>query len=192
MQISHQTPLRAGKGSYFEGGIRVPLIVCWPGMVDPDSTCPEPVSNIDFMPTIAEIANVAIPEGKQVDGVSLSELLQDSNAKLEQRSLFWHFPIYLQASGKSKGPSATHDPWFRTRPGSVVRSGNWKLHEYFEDGRLELYDLKSDIGERTNVAAQHPGVAQRLHAELKNWRAQTSAPVPTELNPKYKPDSRGR
>ena len=188
-QISHQAPLRAGKGSYFEGGIRVPLIVRWPGEVDPDSTCDEPVSNIDFMPTIAEIANAAIPEGKQIDGLSLTELLQGSNAKLEQRSLFWHFPIYLQASGKSKGPFATHDPWFRTRPGSVVRSGKWKLHEYFEDGRLELYDLKSDIGERTNVAAQHQEVVQRLHAELKNWRAQTSAPVPTELNPKYKPDS---
>ena len=188
-QISNQNPLRAGKGSYFEGGIRVPLIVRWPGKVDPGSTCDEPVMNIDFMPTIAEMAGVTIPAEKKIDGVSLVELLSDSKAELEPRSLFWHFPIYLQASGRKKGDVVTHDPWFRTRPGSVVRSGKWKLHEYFEDGRLELYDLESDIGETKNVAGQNPEVANRLNAELKNWRQKTSAPVPVEMNPEFNSDA---
>ena len=183
--LSHQDPLRAGKGSYFEGGIRVPLIVRWPGEVDAGTTNDEPVINVDFMPTIAEIAAVKIPAGKQIDGQSIVGLLSGAVAKLPERSLFWHFPIYLQASGRKKGNFVTHDRWFRTRPGSVVRSGKWKLHEYFEDGRLELYDLESDVGETKNVAAKHPDIANRLHAQLKDWRQETGAPVPTEMNPKY-------
>lgn len=185
-QISQQNPLRAGKGSYFEGGIRVPLIVRWPGTVDADTTCDDPVSNIDFMPTLADIAGATIPPNKQIDGLSLVGLMSNPDAKLAKRSLFWHFPIYLQASGKKKD-FVTHDRWFRTRPGSVIRSGKWKLHEYFEDGRLELYNLETDVGEKKNVATEQPEVAQRLHAELKNWRAQTAAPVPTKLNLQYEP-----
>jgi len=187
-EFSHQDPLRSGKGSYFEGGIRVPLIVRWPGKVKPATACDEPVINVDFMPTFAEVAGARIPEKKTVDGVSLNSLFLDADSSLAQRSLFWHFPIYLQATGRKENFS-THDRWFRTRPGSVIRSGKWKLHEYFEEGRLELYDLESDIGETKNVANEQPEVAQRLHAELKSWRAETGAPVPTKLNPKYKPES---
>ncbi len=183
---SHQTPLRSGKGSYFEGGIRVPLIVRWPGHVEPGSTCDEPVINIDFMPTFAEAAGAKVPEAKVVDGVSLVPIMRDSHATLKQRALFWHFPIYLQATGRKKNKEiSTHDRWFRTRPGSAIRLGNWKLHEYFEDGRLELYDLATDIGETKNVADAKPEVARRLHQQLKDWRQKTKAPVPTELNDRY-------
>lgn len=185
---SRQTPLRSGKGSYFEGGIRVPLIVRWPGTIKPGTTCREPVSNIDFMPTFTEIAGSKIPDSKVVDGVSLLSLLKNPNASLKTRSLFWHFPIYLQA-GRATEVFSTHDRWFRTRPGSSMRSGNWKLHEYFEDGRLELYDLDSDPGEKTNVATSHPEITQQLYEELKIWRQRTNAPVPTQLNPEYEPSN---
>ena len=183
---SHQTPLRSGKGSYFEGGIRVPLIVRWPRQIEPGSTCDEPVINIDFMPTFAEVAGAKVPEAKVVDGVSFVPVLRDSNAALKERALFWHFPIYLQATGRNKGKEfSSHDRWFRTRPGSAIRSGNWKLHEYFEDGRLELYDLATDIGETKNLANAKPEVARRLHQQLKDWRQKTKAPVPTDLNELY-------
>lgn len=187
-QLSHQDPLRAGKGSYFEGGIRVPLIVRWPGKIEAASISDEPVIQVDFMPTIAEIAAVPIPAGKQFDGVSIAPVLTGAKEHLEKRALFWHFPIYLQASGRKKADFVTHDRWFRTRPGSVIRSGKWKLHEYFEDGRLELYDLENDIGETKNVAEDHAAIATQLHTELKSWRLRVNAPTPTKLNPKYQPD----
>jgi len=102
---------------------------------------------------------------------------------LVERPLFWHFPVYLQNS--SKHGEELRDPLFRTRPGSVVRQGNWKLHEYFEDGGLELYNLKDDIGENNNLADTHPEKREELHSLLRNWRKETRAPVPTELNPEY-------
>lgn len=183
-KVSRQVPLRAGKGSYFEGGIRVPLIVRWPGVTEPATECHEPVINVDFMPTLATIAGAKLEDNGIVDGESFVPLLRDPSAKLKERSLFWHFPIYLQATGKGKD-FETHDQLFRTRPGSVIRSGKWKLHEYFEDGRLELYDLESDVGETTNLAETLPQVASRLHAKLQSWRQDTDAPVPSDLNPKF-------
>ncbi|QEG20683.1 sulfatase [Mariniblastus fucicola] len=185
--ISRQAPLRAGKGSYFEGGIRVPMIVRWPGRIKPGTTCDEPVINVDFMPTFAEISGAKIPAKQTIDGVSLLPVLMDSKAGLKERSLFWHFPVYLQSVSRASGEFETHDSRFRTRPGSAIRSGKWKLHEYFEDGRLELYDLESDIGETENVASVRPEIANRLHAELEKWRDDAGAPVPTDLNPKYSP-----
>ena len=186
--VSRQLPLRAGKGSYFEGGIRVPLIVRWPGVTKAATECHEPVINLDFMPTFAAIAGADLKDDQIVDGQSMVPLLKDPTAEGKERSLFWHFPIYLQATGGGKGRAKnfeTHDRLFRTRPGSVIRSGKWKLHEYFEDGRLELYDLEADVGETTNLIEIHPQVASRLHAELQTWRKETGAPVPTELNPKF-------
>ena len=108
---------------------------------------------------------------------------------LGDRTLFWHFPIYLQKySGKRDD---AHDNKFRTRPGSIVRSGKWKLHEYFEDGRLELYNLETDIGERNDLADKMPEKAQQLHEELKAWRREVGAPVPTQLNPKFRAKAKG-
>jgi len=110
--------------------------------------------------------------------------LLTQSGEIEERGLFWHFPIYLQSyAGEGDG---SHDPLFRTRPGSAMRFGKWKLHEYFEDGRIELYDLESDIGERTDLAASHTDVADELHQRLKRWRDETGAPVPTQLNTDFK------
>ena len=177
---SKQWPLRAGKGSYYEGGIREPMIVRWPGKIEANSRCDVAVSGIDFFPTLLEATGTIAPEGRALDGVSLLPLLTQTG-NLKARPLFWHFPIYLQG-----GSVETGDPKFRTRPGSVVRYGDWKLHEYFENGALELYNLKEDIKEQNNVALQEPETTKKLHGLLKTWRKQTLAPVPKELNPKWK------
>lgn len=182
--LSSQQPYRSGKGSYFEGGIREPLVVRWPGHVPADSTCNTPVIATDFFPTFIDAASIKPPADTILDGVSLLPLF-DGKGQIEDRTLFWHFPIYLQKYGNKDYEA--HDPAFRTRPGSAMRMGKWKLHEYFEDGRLELYDLESDLGERKNLAASNPEKAADLHRILKEWRKNVKAPVPTELNKGYKP-----
>ena len=149
--VSSQHPLRAGKGSYYEGGIRVPLVVSWPGRIEADSKCDVPVINIDFFPTLQNL--VKGKASQPLDGINLSPLWFGEEA-FPDRSLYWHFPIYLQAYKKNADDG--RDPLFRTRPGSVIRSGKWKLHEYFEDGGIELYDLESDPGERNNLVDAHP------------------------------------
>ena len=181
--ISSQAPARAGKGSYYEGGIREPLIVRWPAKIKPGAKCDTPVIGIDFYPTLLEATGTKKPEGKLLDGVSLMPLLTGSG-QLRQRALFWHFPIYLQKYGARDG---SRDPLFRTRPGCVVRLGDWKLHEYFEDGGLELYNLKDDLGERNNLADKMPEKTKELHAIMLRWRKETKAPVPTKKNPQYDP-----
>jgi arylsulfatase A-like enzyme len=185
--VSPQAPYRSGKGSYFEGGIREPLVVRWPGKVAANSTCTVPVIGTDFYPTFLEAAGLPVPEGKILDGTSLVPLLTKAG-RIPDRALFWHFPIYLQAYAGVEDDS--HDPLFRTRPGSALRQGKWKLHEYFEEGRLELYDLETDTGERTNVALTHPEKTAELHAVLKAWRVEMNAPVPTEKNPQYDPNAK--
>jgi arylsulfatase A-like enzyme len=177
--ISTQEPLRAGKGSYYEGGIRVPMIIRWPGNVAKGKQSDEPVINIDLYPTILEILNDSNPN---LDGQSLIPILTEKEAH-ELRSLFWHFPIYLQAYDRQKDDG--RDSLFRTRPGSVIRLGKWKLHEYFEDGGLELYDLEKDIGERSNLIGEYPDIANQLLDSLNDWRANNQAPVPRELNPYF-------
>lgn len=178
-RITRQRPLRAGKGSYYEGGIREPMFVRWPGKVDAGSRCDTPVSGIDFFPTFLEVAGIAKSEGKVLDGLSFVPLLTQTGS-LPERPLFWHFPVYLQG-----GNEETRDRVHRTRPGSAMRLGDWKLHEYFEDGGLELYNLKDDVGEKHNLIDTQPDKARELHAILKRWRRETNAPVPTEPNPKY-------
>jgi arylsulfatase A-like enzyme len=180
-KFSKQWPLRAGKGTYYEGGIRAPLVVRWTGKITPGTTCDIPVNGIDFFPTFLEAASAATPEGIQLDGVSLIPLLTQTGMT-KKRPLFWHFPVYLP-----EGNPETRDPKFRTRPGSVVRYGDWKLHEYFEDGGLELYNLKHDIGETNNLAGTEPEKVKELYHMLKAWRMQKGAPVPSETNPMYKP-----
>lgn len=182
VRLSSQRPLRAGKGSYYEGGIRVPLLFNWPAKGWAAGRRETPVTNLDFFPTILKLLDIPLPVDKLIDGDDISEVIT-ANKKMKKRDLFWHFPIYLQAY--SRGNDESRDPLFRTRPGSVIRSGRWKLHHYFEDDGLELYDLKKDVGERSNLATQKPGKAQRLLKKMDTWRAATNAPVPRALNPEY-------
>lgn len=184
--ISHQSPLRGEKGSYYEGGIRVPMIVRWPGKMRRASRCKAPFSGIDFFPTFLDVAGLPVPEDKKLDGLSLVPLLRE-NGDLPRPPLYWHFPVYLQAY--ENGNIETRDTLFRTRPGMVMRLGKWKLHEYFEDGVLELYNLENDIGERCNLAEILPRKTKEMHAMLKAWRKDTGAPVPTDKNPEYDPEA---
>lgn len=177
--ISWQDPLRAGKGSYYEGGIRVPLIMRWPGHIKPGVTH-EAVTNLDFFPTFMALLGVEEVE-HPLDGDDLSPLFRGGS--LGERPLFWHFPVYLQQYQGVVDQS--RDPLFRTRPGSVMRYGRWKLHEYFEDGTLKLYDLENDPGESLNLAGEMPEKLDSLHQVLRSWRKQVNAPVPTQRNPLY-------
>jgi arylsulfatase A-like enzyme len=181
--ISTQDPLRAGKGSYYEGGIRVPYIVKWPGQIKAGSQNNSPIVNMDFFPTFMEIVDVQLP-GKVLDGRSILPLLKGES--LENKPLFWHFPIYLQAYNTEKDDG--RDPLFRTRPGSAVLYENWKLHHYFEDDKIELYNLNNDLGERLDLADTHPEKAANMYALLDEWRKTMKAPVPQELNPEYDPE----
>ena len=179
-EISCQDPLRAGKGSYYEGGIRVPLVFSWPGKIEAGVRLDDPVIHVDFYPTLVELMGKETPA--ELDGLSLWPLL-DGTGELPERSLYFHFPIYLQAyrAGYDDG----RDPLFRTRPGSVIRKGMWKLHYYYEDGGVELYQLDTDPGERNNLAAIHPEKKEELLNLLWSWLEQANAPVVFQANPDF-------
>jgi arylsulfatase A-like enzyme len=180
MGATSNHPLRGAKGMLYEGGIREPMIVKWPGVTQPDSTCHEPVIGIDFYPTLLEIAGVKKPDGHVLDGLSLVPVLKDPNGKLDREAIFWHFPCYLQGSG-GREP----DKPFRTAPAGAIRMGDWKLIEYFEDGGLELFNLKDDIGEQRNLADDMPDKVKQLQDAMATWREQVDAPIPTTPNPEY-------
>ena len=178
-EITRQWPLRAGKGSYYEGGIRVPMIAFWKGKIRAGTNSDVPVTNLDFYPTILEVAGVSKPVGKTLDGSTILPLLTGSGT-IEPRALYWHFPVYLQTGNKE-----TQDTLFRTRPGSAVRYGNWKLIQYFENNDVELYNLEEDINEEYNLAEVSEIKRRELLKMLDDWRKETHAPVPTMLNSEY-------
>jgi arylsulfatase A-like enzyme len=173
-------PLRGFKGMLYEGGIRVPFIARWPGRIEPARKCDVPVIGIDLFPTLLEIAGAAPPDGAILDGESLMPLMT-GRCDTTRQAIFWHFPVYVE-SGK-----ALEGTW-RTTPAGAIRAGAWKLIEFFEDGRLELYNLDDDIGEANNLAAAMPEKAAELHETLRRWREAVGAPVPREMNPRYHPD----
>lgn len=171
-QSTVNAPLRAGKGYPYEGGIREPMIVKWPGVTPPGTTCAVPVSSIDFFPTLLEIAGVKLPG--PVDGLSLVPLLKRSGS-LRREALFWHYPHYWNNS--------------RVRPYGAVRAGDWKLIEFYEDMRVELYNLKEDLSEARDLARERPEMALELRALLHNWRQSAHAQMPTP-NPDRNPGTR--
>ena len=168
--VTDNSPLRAGKGHLFEGGIREPLLVKWPGVTRPGTLCDVPVSSIDYVPTLMEMAGGTAPARSQIDGVSIGPLLRGRN-RLDRDALFWHYPHYSPQGGK---------------PACAVRRGDWKLVEFFEDGRLELFNLKDDPGEHRNLARHEPRQTTKLHAMLKEWRRSVGAALP-KPNPAFDP-----
>jgi arylsulfatase A-like enzyme len=180
--ITKQKPLRAGKGSYYEGGIREPFFFVLNGKIQPNTKSEVPITNLDIFPTVLQYAGVD-ESALQLDGDNLISVLEQE-VQVFERSLFWHFPIYLQAYNINDNEN--RDPLFRTRPGSVIRKGNWKLHYYFEDKGMELYNLSEDIGERNNLAKANPEKAAALLADLQKWWKATNAPIPNTPNPEYK------
>ena len=163
-------PLRAGKGYLYEGGIREPLLIKWPGVTKPGSVSTVPVCSVDFYPTILAMADVKLQPGQVIDGVSLVPLLKQTGG-LEREALYWHYPHYSNQGGK---------------PGGAVRRGDLKLIEFYEDGKLELYNLRDDIGEANDLAAKMPEKAGELRQQLKDWRQSVNAQMPTP-NPDYDP-----
>ncbi len=181
--VSEQFPLKYGKGSYYEGGVRIPLIIRWDGKIKPNTISEIPVMNIDFYPTFLEVANIHSAKELILDGESLSPILF-GKGQFINRPLFWHFPIYLEVS-RGYNEKTGRDPLFRTRPGTTIRYGKWKLHHYFEDNDIELYDLQKDISENNNLAKVESKKTKELLIMLDNWRVRTQAPVPKQLNPDF-------
>ena len=168
-------PLRGAKGMLYEGGIRVPMIVKWPGVIEPGSTDETPVISTDFYPTFAGVAGV---ETSQVlDGVDLIPLFR-KKGEFSREAIYWHFPAYLQKYRDQK------TPW-RTTPAGAIRMGDYKLIEFFGEQTIELYNLREDIGEESNLAELRPTKAKELQDALSAWRASVNAPVPTTPNPEF-------
>ncbi|MHB0956400.1 MAG: sulfatase [Pirellulaceae bacterium] len=165
-------PLRSGKGSLYEGGTRVPFIVRWPGVVRPATTCDVPTIHVDLYPTFLDIARARPPADYPLDGESLVPLLRGTGV-LRREAIYQHFPGYL-----GNGPRA-----WRTTPVGVIQVGPWKLMEFYEDGRLELYNLHDDVSESTNLAAEMPEKARELQSRLAAWRREIDAPMPTPHQP---------
>ena len=177
--ISNQYPLRAGKGSYYEGGIKVPMIFSWKGKIEAKTESYERVSNLDFYPTIKKL--VGYKESIDLDGEDLTPIFKGE--KLKKRELYFHFPVYLEAY-RAQLDSGT-DPLFRTRPGTVIIKDNWKLHHYYEDNKFELYDLEKDVSESENLSEINKEKKNELLIDLNNWRKTNNAPIPSRLNPYY-------
>ena len=178
-------PLKGYKGTYYEGGIREPFFIKWPGRVAPGSKNDTPVINVDIYPTLCDITGAEMHEEQISDGQSLLPLLT-GESDFGNRALFWHFPAYLQGYSRT---DQQRDPIFRTRPCSIIREGEWKLHEYFEDGALELYNLANDIGEANNLSEKMPEKTKELYAKLQAWQSSVNAPIPREPNPRFDPEA---
>ena len=170
--ITDNAPLRSGKGSLYEGGIRVPLIIRWPGIAPAATSCDVPTMHVDVFPTFAELAAAPAPR-QMLDGESLVPLVRDPGGTLRRDAIFQHFPGYL-GSGKNI---------WRTTPVSIVQSGDWKLMEFLEDGRLELYHLREDLGEATNLASSRAEKAAEMQARLAAWRDEVRALMPQRQGP---------
>ncbi len=169
LPATNNAPLREGKGYLYEGGIRVPMTVRWPAKIKPGTICEVPTSTIDLFPTICAACNIAVPQS--IDGVSILPLLEGEQS-LAREMLYWHYPHYSPQGGKA---------------GGAIRRGHYKLIEYYDNGRRELYNLANDLGEAQNLVDREPDIAARLAAQLASWRESVGAQMPTH-NPGYVPD----
>jgi arylsulfatase A-like enzyme len=188
--VGSQESLRGSKGCYYEGGIRVPMIVRWKGVTKPGTYCDLPVSSVDFYPTFLDAAGTQLPEGRPLDGLSLLPVLQ--NGELPDRpAIDWHFPGYL-----NKPVLRGRDPEFRTRPVTVMRRGDWKLHLFHEEWLLdggweaintnravELYNIVDDPGEHHDLSLKEPAKRDELIEEMLEWLEETRAPFPSPGKP---------
>jgi len=156
-QVTSNAPLREGKSTLYEGGIRVPMIMYSPGVTPRGAVCTTPVCVIDFYPTFCRIAGVDPQPGQYLDGISILPLLKNPKASVARDTLYWHYPL-----------SKPH--FLGGRSCGAIRKGNWKLLEFFDDGHLELYNLKDDLGEKNNLAEKMPDKTKKLHRMLHKWR----------------------
>jgi arylsulfatase A-like enzyme len=162
-------PLSEGKGWMYEGGVRDPLIVKWPGLIKGNSICEVPMIFTDFYPTFLELAGIDLLPKQHPDGVSILPLLKGEKM-MHDRSIYWHYPHYGNQGGT---------------PGSSIRKGNYKLLEFFEDNHVELYNLRDDLEEKNEISIKFPEITEELRSLLQNWRKSLGAKIP-QNNPKYK------
>ena len=170
LSVTDNTPLRAGKGSAYEGGVRVPLLVKAPGVTTPGSECHTPVITMDLFSTVLALTSTTLSPKPVLDGENLVPLLSQAGG-LRRTALFWHYPHYHPGGATPYG---------------AIRAGDWRLIEFFEEGRLELYDLQQDPGERKNLAEQRPEMVAQLRDRLHAWRKEVGAQMPVP-NPDYQP-----
>ncbi|MDE0622469.1 MAG: sulfatase [Bryobacterales bacterium] len=165
MQVTDNTPLRSGKGSLYEGGIRVPAIVRWPGVTQPGAESDVPISSIDYYRTILSVAGLPgdREHNRTVDGIDLTPLLRDPDHSPDRAALYFHYPHYYAT----------------TSPVSALRVGRWKLLRYYEDSRAELYDLADDLGERSDLAGEKPEIVAALTERLEAWWGRMDAQHPS-------------
>jgi arylsulfatase A-like enzyme len=154
----------------YEGGVRVPLIVHWPGVTAPGNTSDTPISSTDFYDTIAEMTGTAVPGNQGVDGRSLVPLLRQTGS-LDRERFYWHYPHYHGAGNT---------------PSGAIRSGSYKLVQYFATGEVELYDLSQDRREQNDLSGKRPTLTDSLLKQLQSWRDRVDAQMP-EKNPNYRP-----
>jgi arylsulfatase A-like enzyme len=178
---TNNAPLRSGKGYPYEGGIREPLIVRWPRFVKSGTVSREPVTSVDYFPTICEAVGVRLPQDRDIDGISLLGLLKSNGAiNLDREALFWHFPHY-------RG---------NVVPYSIIRAGEWKLIKRYEGKTFELFNLKTDLSEKFDLSEKMPEKVRELDAKLGNWLRATGAKLPRpnlDYDPNVKPqNNRGR
>ncbi len=162
-------PFNGGKGTVYEGGLRVPTAVWGPGVIQ--GSADEPMLSMDIYPTLLDLAGIEPPEGHHLDGESLAPLLTGKVSKLNRDKVFWHFPSYIGGGG----------------PSSAMRAGDWKLIEQFETQTYEVYNLANDPGETRNLLDLEPQKAKELITALQQWQDDTNAPRPTGANPAYDP-----
>ncbi len=167
--ITDNAPLRGGKGMLYEGGVRVPYIFRWKGKIEPGTMNETPILGIDLYPTLVDVAGAKAPPDYLLDGTSLMPLLSGGRKSLDRPEVFWHFPGYL-GFGKNE---------WRTTPAGSIRASDWKLVEFFEDGRQELYNLRDDVGETHNLAYDRPDIVKDLHDKILTWRQSVGAKMPT-------------
>jgi arylsulfatase A-like enzyme len=167
-------PLKGAKGMPWEGGIRVPAFICSPTIFPKALSIDEPVISTDLYPTFAEWAGAFLPDDYPLDGVSLAPLL--SRQQLEERALFWYAPVYLPGSGAYA---------FRMVPSAILRKGDYKLIWKYGTDQTQLYNLKDDPGETSDLSQQHPELNRQLLSELKGWHQSADAEIPAQSNPEY-------
>jgi len=179
-------PLRGSKGSLFEAGVRVPACASWPGQIQSGSQSDTPISSVDFMPTLARLAGAPLPSQQPVDGTDISPIF--FGKQIEDRNLFWHYPLYLTGLGlKFKTPSGTAS--WRGFPSTSLVRGKYKMIQFLEDKSFALYDLSKDPSEENNIIDTMPEFASQLMKEITNWQKKVDAPVPSTPNPEYILDS---
>ncbi|MDF7823456.1 sulfatase [Pontiellaceae bacterium B12227] len=178
-------PLKGSKGGFYEGGIRVPLCMSWPGTIKSGTVCDTPVTGVDYFPTFAELAGASLPDAasQPLDGVSLVPLMKGN--PIAERAIYWHYPMYLSGRVQVKPVYGTNRMYWRATPCSIVRKGDWKLMQFFETGSVELYNIKEDIGETKDLAVSHPEKADELLKMLGKWQVKANADIPTSLNPAF-------